>query len=444
MNSQNHYALAQAAFQMRQYDRCDQLIRDGLSRNPMSVDLHVLLGQLNLALDKYSATRSAGSTVIELAPDDARGYYLLAWGTIVDTTFSPSNPRYSVATDSAFVAHNDRIAFARKLSARCLELNPIAPSFYALKSEIEILAEDFDTASETIATGLQFDTEYNSLHHSKIRVLRKSRLRADAIHAAQEQLKRDPMDDFVHHQLAEMHLENGSIALSSEHARTALRINPAKDVYKQSYWDAVKAENIWFRPFVYWQFVANWFARFSHNMKFAGLIAVAALFGFAATTTHAIQLPAFIGLSLFILLICTDRPCMVFVDALLFCFDADYRAAVDRKRLAIELGLYLFLLALVISLGFAICEIFAPFAILVGCLFLSGPVSCFFFPAKLKSRAAVVLGIAISLLVLWIGVTRFLSTEPHTPERTNSMYFLMGYAVLCIAIPCVFLPRNRN
>ena len=170
MNSQNHYALAQAAFEMRQYDRCDQLIRDGLSRNPMSVDLHVLLGQLNLALDKYSATRSAGSTVIELAPDDARGYYLLAWGTIVDTTFSPSNPRYSVATDSAFVAHNDRIAFARKLSARCLELNPIAPSFYALKSEIEILAEDFDTASETIATGLQFDSEYNSLHLSLIHI----------------------------------------------------------------------------------------------------------------------------------------------------------------------------------------------------------------------------------------------------------------------------------
>ncbi|MGI9473605.1 MAG: tetratricopeptide repeat protein [Rubripirellula sp.] len=441
------YQRALAAFQVGRYDLCEQCVRDGLIESPNDVDLMVLLAHCKLATDQYAAVRSMSQDVIRLDPDDARGYSLLAWGTISDGHYEPVDPRTGRRSSGFLVASQRRLDIGGELAKRCLELEPSGARHFALLAEVERLRDALPEALLAAERGLAIDPDHGACARTRIRVLTELRRPDDAVEAALHRLSVDPEDTACHHMLAELYLGQFDTVQALPHARQAVRLEPTDREHRRIYWDCVKADHALFRPFVLWQFFARRISAIALPLRvcaFASSVIVAARFAVYFSQREGMAYApvlVILAFGLVIALLSSERPCMVFVDLAMFAVDPDYRASVDRRTLFRDAGLCVLGVLGLVAIGLTAFEIFWPILILVAALIASPTVYYLCRADSLILR----IGFGVSLIVMaclaYSTVELFAGSSPGSKPRLFSMYAFMAFLFLGVAAPALYGQR---
>jgi len=243
-------AKAFAAFNIGNYEQCEMLIVEALAMQPNDFDLLGLQCRVRLVRLDYRPARELARQLISIAPDDSEGYLFSAWAIIDDNSHHPENAAFDEDLDEWKVGLEARIKTCRELLQTCLRLDPTDPRHYMLKAKLAYLEKDSQAAIDASEQGLRFAPANESLHHYRILGFEQNR-DSDALKLAlDQQLARSPEDAFAHHKLSEVYLAKKETDKAISHARSAIRIEPDDEDYKETYWDAVMASNPYIRPFV--------------------------------------------------------------------------------------------------------------------------------------------------------------------------------------------------
>lgn len=453
---QGLYQRAWAAFELKKYELCCQCALDGLREDPQDIELMVLLGHCKLVMGEYGAGRAWGQHVIEMAPEDSRGFSLLARATISDAQFDPdAMPLPGDGAAQVFQAteppgfdpekaHLARVKRGRELANRSLELDPQQAANFALLAQIEFLSGDPSAALEAANRGLAVDPRHASSAHARTRALTDLRRFDEAIATARNQLHFDPEDVDSHYHLGRLYLQSRDLDAATRHARQAVRLDPSDAQHRQSYWDTVKARNPFFRPFVYWQFIAHRLGGVSQGWKNAALFGVCGASGLLAAMAKKgwgfegapflMLLP--VGIAVFFF--ASERPCMLLVDLMMFVIDKEYRSTVEPKKMWIDAGITFLAFALIASLAFAAFDIFTPVIMLFVGLLLLAPAYCLWTADSKWVKALFAVSIFVMLMLFKMSVETYQESQPNTNERMISAYYFMGLLMVGVSIPVLY------
>lgn len=430
------YAKAYAAFDLKNYDLCDSLVGEGLALEPENLDLLALGGQVKRIKQEYPLARAGAQRMIELAPNDDRGYNLLAWATLLDNNYCPSNATFNRELDDGTAAYAIRLETADALNKRCLEIDPVDSNNWLLKAKICFLRGQYDGVLEATKSGLRFSPAHYGLHHYRISAF-EQKDDIPAMHAALlEQLQRMPEDDVAHKMLSQYYLSQKQVPQAIEHAREAVRLDPDDENNRESYWDAVMASNPIVRPFVQLRYAARWIKKLPQWAHVAALILLGLLMCVIFVIVEQLGDPwsgvAAAGLVILVAVIgtifSTDRPFMAVFDIYYWYRNPTYRVSVSpQKRTETLLAVVGSIAAatVVISLNLLI---FWPIALMV----LAMPATCIWFANNWKLRTFTVAMTILAIALLWFGLETHQGSNARSPERVRGIQLLMGFFTTCV------------
>ena len=439
------YQRAWTAFTLGRYDLCQECLIDGLSGDPNNVDMLELLSQVHVATGRYESGREIARTVIQLDPEHPGGFRMLAWAIILDSKYSPDDPKFDPVSSDNRVALKARIKQARELTQRSLEIDPEDPYHYSLLAEVEFLSDNPEEALEAARKGLHVDASHGPCAHQRMRALQELRRFDEAVETGFQRLTIHPDDATCHFQLSRTFLAKGDRDSATRHARVAVQLDPQRSGHRELYWDTIKAQNPLFRPIVYWQFFAARLARIPDQLKIIGLIGLPACAGLAGGIAEKyygienISLWLLVVIAIFVGLVASERPCMAIVDLIMYMTDREYRAAIDGYQVAISATTTLFAITALVSVGFASIGVMWPLFALVGAFFLGIPGFCVLCTESLLWKSILVCAIVIAVALIWIGVPMYQNSVPNSSERMNAIFVFLGVIATSIGSAIAFL-----
>lgn len=434
-----------AAFQVGRLDLCKQCLHDALKEDPSDVSVIVYLANVHLCLDEFAPARSFSQNAIQLDPEHPGGYRVLAWATISDVHHCPGDPNFSPMTSDNRIGLAKRLEVARELTKRALEIDPENELNFGLLAEIEFLSDAPAEALKAAQRGLSYNPLSGACARAQIRGFDLLRDLPAAERAGLERLGVEPDDAACHHLLAMNYLQQRKLPAATRHAREAVRLDPDNESHRQTYWDAVKAKNPFFRPLVYWQFVVKRLSRLPEKFKMVCLI------GFSvATGVLSIVLDKHMGFegAPVVLIVCaflivwilgSERPCMSIVDLVMTLTDPHYRQIADTKALAKSTGTTFFVCAILFCFSLFAFKLYWPLgALLVAVLFFVS-VGCLIHSQSWPWRLLLVLNMVAMGALLYFGVDSFQGSMPNSTERLLGMYYVMGFVFLSVAGPTLYI-----
>lgn len=435
-NEADFYEGARIAFDLGKFDLAEELARRGLVEMRNNQFLLYLLSRIMIATQEYPDAREFAEQAIALDPEFCEAYHSLAIITLFEgKTYFPDPARN--------LAHT--VSLANELADQCLGLEPEFPSSHLLKARVHLLDNSKTKALACIETALSLDPNDEDGLSLKTIVLMEMRKIDSALEVCHARLKIDPEDADCHQQIAEMLLERKDIETSRRHAREALRLAPTNNLFHQAYWDTVKASSFLFRPFVAWHFVTSridklpyWLPLSVMCVTSVGAMLLAAHLGEKFDFDRAMILALLIplcGVAIFM----TERPCMALVDLILLTTDSGFRATVDRKALAIESGITIYVIAFCGGALLCAVNIVWPLVLCGLSLFylfmLWALVDC----ERKSSKAWFVLAILISIGLLATSFHLGYTSYVKTPRRYVSMLCFFGFALFSLGAPILYI-----
>lgn len=442
------YAKAFAAYDIKSFDQCEMLVGEGLALEPNNLDLLALGGQVKLQKQEYALARGGAQRMIELAPDDDRGFSLLAWATIQDDNYCPDNTVFDPDLDDGKAAFELRVKTAESLNERCLEIDPVDPRHWLLKSKIHLLRDQYDESIEAAETGLQFSPAHFGLHHYRILAF-EHKGDIDSMHEALlQQLQRMPEDDTAHNKLSQIYLSKKEVDKAITHAREAVRIDPNDDDNKEGYWDAMMASNSFIRPFVYLRYAVRWLRRSPPWVHMAAMISMGIIGGVIFTTAQHLGEPwegivicSSIALLILITIIfSSDRPFMAVFDLYYYFRNPTFRVSTSGEKRNEYFLLVGGFVAMIVFLASLALQAALPIALMI----LAAPLASIYLAMTWKLRAFAIGMSILAIVLLWFGMSMFADSRIRTTERVVSVQLLIGFLVTCSATLVVTLVMNEK
>lgn len=136
-----------------------------------------------------------------------------------------------------------------------LHLNPNFAATYALLSHIAIHRKQFEKALDFAEQGLYIEPEELLCLNVRTEALTKLGRTAEAAEAAANTLAADPNDAYSHTNIGWAKLEANDYKAAKMHFVEALRLNPTEDNARLGLLESLKAQNIFYRFFLYYFFL---------------------------------------------------------------------------------------------------------------------------------------------------------------------------------------------
>ncbi len=329
----------------------------------------------------------------------------------------------------------DRDKKALEFASEALRLDPDEPDHFGLLSTCYSGLDDWKRMLKAAEAGLELDPEHQGcvlLRSHALRLLNRNDEAGSAIERAGDL---SPNDPGVHISLGWLRLQEGRATEAVGHFREALRLDPDDAQARNGLAEALKGENILYRPILAWYMLS---ARLGQKGSLALILGL----WFGSRLLRHLPGPAWIPISvgaLYFVFVWLSWVGSSLFDLLLY-LRKDLRGILDKnERLgAMALGVSLVCgvifapLAFVLGKGFVAVLVFATF-------FLVGiPISGACGMPNAKSRLIGSLIAAGAFLLASIGTAFVLMEVPFDPELAPPIYG-QGPKLLGISLITSFL-----
>lgn len=225
MNENPLFERAYVLIETNRFAEAEQMLMQGLSRDPQDPFALTLLAICRLNLDKRTEALTATEQAIAIAPD---------------------NPFVLTNHGRALLANN-KIEDARRVLQSALQIDPTYADAYVVLSQINYHERNWELALQSAERGLQHEPENQTLINLRALALVKLNRSAEAAETVDFALHHNPEDSFSHSNKGWVKIEQGKYDDAVAAFREALRFNPNNEHAREGLKEAIKGKNWLYR-----------------------------------------------------------------------------------------------------------------------------------------------------------------------------------------------------
>lgn len=219
-----------ALIDLRHYPEAEKTLRQALSLDPQNAQGHyylatALLAQAEQNPEKIREGLKEARQVIHQLPDQASGFFLLAWGLLI-------NRKWREALDAAHQG---------------MRLDPHDAWGYALASQALLALREWGQAGRAADSGLKIDPQYGSLLNIRAQALIMLGEKDLARVAVADALRNDPASSWAHTNQGWLALYDNDTPAALRHFREALRLDPTAEAARSGLMQGLHARNPLYR-----------------------------------------------------------------------------------------------------------------------------------------------------------------------------------------------------
>lgn len=232
---------AHILLQQQRYADAEKVLKQALALEPDNSHTILLLSEVYIQLDKYELAEPLIDGAIINEPD--RGVWFFLKGRI-----AMRKERYDQAEEHLETA---------------VTLDPVNPDFHALWASIKLGRKQFGAALEKANKSLELDPENILALNIRSSALLKLKRSEESFQTIEGALREDPNNPYTHSNYGWNLLEQGDHKKALIHFREALKNDPGYESAQSGMVQALKANNIFYRGFLKYQFfMGNLTARY--------------------------------------------------------------------------------------------------------------------------------------------------------------------------------------
>ncbi|MDC0934855.1 tetratricopeptide repeat protein [Pirellulales bacterium] len=237
-----HLNRAQLLYQQSRFDQAEQEVRQALLQEPHDSYAHALLGLCLMRQDHLPEAQEAAEEAIFISPAEPFPHY-------VRSVVLERRNRYDAAEASAREA---------------VQMAPADADYHAQLASVLFNQKQWQAALDATLVGLQQDAEHAGCNNLRSLALTQLGRADEAVATVDENLARNPDDQYAHANKGYALLHQGQPRQALEHFREALRLDPNLRQAQAGIVEALQARNPIYR-WILGYFL--WMSRLSDRAK---------------------------------------------------------------------------------------------------------------------------------------------------------------------------------
>lgn len=232
----NHLARAQHLMNIHRFDAAIQELEQALVFDPENTEGLHYLSVARYNIEDYKGGLAVAQQLLGKMPDNPHSHYCAAIN----------------------LEQLKRLDEAERHIREALSKDATDPDFYAVLSSIYMQRKMYDVALAFAETGLESDPEHIGCLNYRTACLTKLGRKDDTQKSVLETLAASPDNAYSHTNVGWSKLETGDHKAAKQHFAEALRLDPSLESARDGMLEALKANNFFYRYFLYYLF---WMAK---------------------------------------------------------------------------------------------------------------------------------------------------------------------------------------